>query len=123
MAQELASMETEKLAGGVQLVRLKGQRILESQTIDQIGTELTTLIDQANSSKLVVDFSNVEHLSSSVLGMLLTIDKKIQQQKGQLKLSGIRASIQEVFKITRLDQVFDIYPTLEEAIKDFVQTV
>jgi len=99
MAQELASMETEKLAGGVQLVRLKSQRILDGQAIDQVGTELTMLIDQANNPRLLVDFSNVEHLSSSALGMLLTIDKKTQQQKGQLKLCGIRPSIQEVFKL------------------------
>ena len=118
----MAATETEKLTGGVQLVRLKSHKILDGQSIDQIGRELSIVIDQAKAIKLLVDFSKVEHLSSSALGMLLTIDKKIQEQKGQFKLCGIRASIQEVFKITRLDQVFDIYPTVEQAVKDFVQT-
>ena len=123
MAEELAATETEKLTGGVQLVRLKSHKILDGQSIDQIGRELSIVIDQVKAIKLLVDFSKVEHLSSSALGMLLTIDKKVRQQKGQLKLCGIKPSIHKVFQITRLDRVFQTYPTLEEAIKDFVQAV
>ena len=122
MAQEMAILERQELLSGIQLVRVKKQSILDDLDINHINMELSKLIAEQQVTKLLLDFSAVEHCSSAALGMLITINNQIHQQKGVLKLCNIRPNIYEVFKITRLDQLFDIYDTLEDALQSFNQT-
>jgi len=51
--------------------------------------------------------------------MLITLRKKIEQGGGKLRLSDINTQIFEVFKITRLNKVFDIFPTIDQARTNF----
>ena len=51
--------------------------------------------------------------------MLITLNKLIEGTSGNLKLSEITPQIYEVFKITRLNKLFDIYDTRDEALKSF----
>jgi anti-sigma B factor antagonist len=61
----------------------------------------------------------VEHLSSAALGVLITLNKQVSDSKGKLKLSDITPQIYEVFKITRLNKLFDIHDTAEKALSTF----
>jgi anti-sigma B factor antagonist len=47
--------------------------------------------------------------------MLITLDKQVKESKGSLKLSNINPQIYEVFKITRLNKLFDIHEEASEA--------
>jgi anti-sigma B factor antagonist len=47
------------------------------------------------------------------------MDKKVKAAKGKLRLCNIRADILEVFKITRLDKLFTIFPNQEKALEGF----
>lgn len=104
---------------GVQMVEFTDRKILDELTITQIGEDLANLVRANDGIKLLLNFKNVEHLSSAALGMLITLDKQIKEQQGTLKLSNIRAQILEVFKITRLNKLFDIQDTAEKAIQSF----
>ena len=103
-------------AGGISVVELLDKKMLDEACIAQIGEELSGMIAEADSIGLVMDFTNVEHMSSSALGMLITVHKRVQEKNGQLLLCGIRPSIFEVFKITRLDEIFQIYSGRDEAV-------
>ena len=61
----------------------------------------------------------MEHLSSAALGVLITLNKQVTEHKGTLKLSDIAPQIYEVFKITRLNKLFDIHDTAEQALGTF----
>jgi anti-sigma B factor antagonist len=67
----------------------------------------------------LLNFSNVEFLSSAALGKLITLDRKVKAAKGRLKMSNIRPEIFEVFQITKLNKVFDIRKDEVEAISAF----
>jgi anti-sigma B factor antagonist len=73
------------------------------------------LIDSA--VNLVIDFSSVRFLSSAVLGLLIRISKRINENKGRLKLCCISPRIYDIFKITRLDEIFEIYPDVKKAMQ------
>ncbi len=105
-------------AGGVAIVELADRKILDEATISQIAEKLYRLVDQAEAPRLVVDFVNVSHMSSGALGMLITLHKRIREKRGQFRLCNIRPSIYEVFVITRLNEVFRICGTRDEAISD-----
>jgi anti-sigma B factor antagonist len=107
-----------KRSEDVSVVEFADRKILEL-AIQEIGEELHQVVDCEPSIKLLLNFKNVDHLSSAALGMLITLNKKVKEQNGDLKLSDINRQIFEVFKITRLNRVFDIHNTADEALAQF----
>ncbi len=69
--------------------------------------------------KLLLDFANVDHLSSAALGMLININNRIKQRNGQLRLANIKPQILEVFQITRLNKLFRICEGRPQALASF----
>ncbi|MCK4340690.1 MAG: STAS domain-containing protein [Phycisphaerae bacterium] len=110
-----------KRSGDVSVVQFADRKILEELSIHEIGEELRTLAESEPKIKLLLDFENVDHLASAALGMLITLHKKVQEQNGALKLSNINRQIFQVFKITRLNRVFDIHDTADKALASFEQ--
>jgi len=97
------------------IVTFIDERILEEKDIRALQESITSVIEQAERMNLILDFCNVRFLSSAVLGLLIRISKKIYEGDGQLKLCNITPKIYEIFKITRLTKIFDIYPDLKGA--------
>ena len=112
-----------KDSNGVSIVQFADRRILDELAILEISEELSKLVESKAGGNVVLSFKSVEHLSSAALGMLITIKKKVEETQGNLKLSDINPQIFEVFKITRLNKVFDIQPSLDKAIAAFRATV
>jgi anti-sigma B factor antagonist len=103
----------------VRVVEFTQSKILDEANIADIGQTLNVLVDETDPPKLLLDFANVDHLSSAALGMLININNRVKQQNGQLRLTNIKPPIQEVFNITRLNKLFRIYPTRAEALASF----
>lgn len=102
----------------ITIVEFVDRNILDEANIQMIGEEIASLIEANPALKLLISFANVDHLSSAALGTLITINNKLRQ-KGQLRLANIDPQIYEVFVITRLNNIFKILPTTDEAIKSF----
>ena|ERR1035437_1758919 len=102
----------------ITVVELMDKKILDESSISQITEELQKLTDPPGEPLLVLDFTNVGHMSSSALSMLITLHKRVKEKHGQLRLCNIRPTIFEVFKITRLNEVFGISPTREKAVAE-----
>ncbi len=94
--------------GAVTVVELADRKILDEINIMQIGEQLSQLVSAADVPMLVLDFSNVEHMSSSALGVLITLHKRIREKAGQMALCCIQPTIREIFEITRLNEIFTI---------------
>lgn len=103
----------------VVIVEFVDRKILEEMVIQEIGDELNKLVEAEPGIRLLLDFTNVDHLSSAALGMLITLDKKVKEQSGALRLANINKQIFEVFKITRLNKLFAIFATTNDAMADF----
>jgi len=103
----------------VRIVEFTNNKILDEGNIAEIGQTLGVLIDERNNPKLLLDFANVDHLSSAALGMLINVNNKIKQKDGQLRLANIKPQIFEVFVITKLNKLFKIRPTRVEALSSF----
>ncbi len=104
--------------GEVSVVQFKDRKILDESNIQEMGRELFELVEPKR-AKILLNFMNVEFLSSAALGKLITLDKKLKAAKGQLKLSNIRPEIYEVFAITRLNKLFDIHDDEADALATF----
>lgn len=121
MAQQATRLKVSDL-GGVALVEFSDRKILDELCIHEIQEELSGILDKGNVGNLLLSFKNVEHLSSAALGMLITLKKRVEENKGKLKLSDINPQIFEVFKITRLNKIFDIHPSQDKARASFQES-
>ncbi len=105
----------------VRVVLFTNNRILDEANIADIGNTLKGLIEDKENPKLLLDFGSVDHLSSAALGMLINANNSIKQRNGQLRLANIKPQIYEVFVITKLNKLFRILPSREEALASFNQ--
>lgn len=105
--------------GEVTVVRFVDRKILDEANIQELGQELFRLVEEDHRTRLLLNFSSVEFLSSAALGKLITLDKKVKAHKGKLKLSNIRPEIYEVFAITKLNKLFDIRDDEADALANF----
>ncbi len=101
---------------GVTNVEFVESNILDEVCIRRIGDEITTIIDRKGQPRLILNFQNVSALSSSALGMLITLNTKIGDKKGKLALACIKGPIVDVFRITKLDQAFEMHDSMASAL-------
>ena len=106
---------------GVTVVSFVDTKIVTEESIQEVGDQLYQLVDVEGKDKLLLNFGNVQYLSSAALGKLINLKKKVGGKKppGKLKLCCIHPDLLEVFRITRLDQVFDISPNEQAALDKF----
>ncbi len=90
----------------VTIVRFQESSILDTLLIQRISDELSRLVDAKYTRKLVLDFTDVKFLSSSALGVLVTLKKKSDAIKGEVVLCGLRKDLRKIFKITSLEKLF-----------------
>lgn len=103
----------------VNVVQFLERKILDELSIKEIGEELFELVDVHKKHRLLLNFEAVEFLSSAALGKLITLNKKVRAVKGEMRLCCIHPDIAEVFRITKLDKLFDICETEEQALAKF----
>jgi anti-sigma B factor antagonist len=111
-------LEVEHI-GDVTVVNFLDRKILDEQNIQRIGDQLFGLVDNDGARKVLLNFSNVEYLSSAALGKLITLNKKLQAAGGRLILCNIDPQIYEVFEITKLDKFFKIHKEEQAALQAF----
>ena len=101
----------------ITVVRFHDRKIIDELQILRIGERLREIALAERSPKMVLDFSAVEYLSSRALSELINLNRQVDQRGGQLALVGIHPQIYEVFKITRLNKLFRIDNSVEDAMK------
>ncbi len=65
--------------------------------------------------QLVVDLSQVSYIDSSGLAVLIEGMQNVAAYGGKFALAGLQDGVRPIFEIARLDQVFEIYPTVDAA--------
>jgi len=103
----------------VTVVRFVDRKILDTANIQELGNELFELVESDNRQRLLLDFSGVEFLSSAALNKLILLERSVKKHGGQLKLCCLRPEIQEVFEITRLNQMFEVFDGQSDALAAF----
>ncbi len=107
MSQKRDRIQVED-EGDIAIVHFVDKKILDEQNITAVGDQLFQLVDEMGRRKLLLNFKNVDFLSSAVLGKLVTLNRKVQGARGKLVLCNLNKDLLEVFKITRMDKLFPI---------------
>jgi anti-sigma B factor antagonist len=114
MEQSKVSVEN---IGGAVVVTVLGERLLEDADIRTVHGSITNILERTPRARLVIDFRNIRFLSSAVLGLLIRASKRVYEKGGAMRLCGINPKVLEIFRITRLDKIFDIHPDVKDAVE------
>lgn len=104
---------------GVTVIRFMESKITDPVRIEELGRELTRLIDTEHPHKVLLNFDKVDYLSSEALRVFLLLHKNIAARGGALKLCQVAPQILEIFQITGLEKLFAIRPTEVDALAEF----
>jgi anti-sigma B factor antagonist len=103
--------------GALTRVEFTERSIIDEVVIQRIGQEVLHAVETQAVPKLLMDFSGVQHLSSAALGVLITVNGKVKTKGGKMALCQIAKPIFEVFRITKLDKLFQVHDSADAASK------
>ncbi len=91
------------------------EKRLDASSAVNFKTELKKQIDAGNKD-IIIDLSEVDFIDSSGLGSLVSILKMVASE-GTLSITGLQKKTEQIFKLTRMDTVFRLYPSVTEALE------
>jgi anti-sigma B factor antagonist len=80
-----------------------------------VTASLNTMIEK-KPKQLVVDLSRVTYIDSAGLATFIEGMQKVEAYGGKFALAGLQETVRSIFEISRLDQVFQIYPDVDTAL-------
>ena len=115
MSQNLPTYERR---GIVTCVRLGREfESLDETSLAEIREEMLENACKADPPRVLIDLSNVKFFGSSFIEVLFHIWNKVTKiDNGRFGICGLSAYCIEVLQITQLDKLWQLYPTLDEAV-------
>ena len=95
------------------VVPLKGE--IDLHVSPTVTASLNEVIDK-KPDRLVVDLSDVSYIDSAGLAALIQAMQKVEGYGGKFMLDGLQETVRSIFEISRLDQVFQIFPDADAAL-------
>ena len=110
------TFSVRKESNGVVVVAVDGQLIVGNR--QELKQRILDALE-AGDRKFLVDFSRTGYIDSSGLGVLVSLPKKIRDQGGDLRLAGLNEDLKTLFELTKLDTLFGISDSPDEALTAF----
>ena len=113
MKKDPASSNTTPLQSRSNVVPLKGE--IDLHVSPTVTAALNDVIDK-KPERLVVDLSDVSYIDSAGLAALIQAMQRVEGYGGKFMLAGLQETVRSIFEISRLDQVFQIFPDADAAL-------
>jgi anti-sigma B factor antagonist len=110
------ALRESRQGNGVLVVHVEGQLVITNRA------ELKDLVQErlaAGDRRFVLDFTQTPYIDSSGLGALVTIARRIREEGGDVRLAGLNDDLRQLFELTKLDTLFSISATPEQALAAF----
>ena len=98
---------------GIIILRLLGR--LDASSSPLLQNRLNVLLKEPHKI-ILLDFSNIDYLSSAGLRVLLSFTKKYKENEKRLSIFSVTEDVMDIIKLTGFDKILDIYKNEKEAI-------
>ena len=105
-------LSVDYATSGASVIVVSGE--IDVHTAPELKERLSTLVEHGT-YRLILDMEDVEFLDSTGLGALISGLKRVRAHDGSIDIVCTHSRILRIFDITRLDHVFDIYDTVDDA--------
>jgi anti-sigma B factor antagonist len=110
---ETMPIDARQVGSGVAVVTVSGRLVLGAE-VERLDTVLSELLTKEQ-KRIVFDLSAMDYADSSGIGTLVSCITKVRKAGGELRVAGVNPRIQRIFKMTGVDTLMSMYPTLAEA--------
>lgn len=92
---------------------LEPSGVLDGNSANDLCNEIVSHIQQG-STMILLNFQNIDFMNSSGIGALVAMLKVARKQKCQIFVCELSSQVKAIFKITKLDKLFNIFETEED---------
>jgi anti-sigma B factor antagonist len=104
---------------GVPVVRFRDRQLFDDRTVREVAEQVFAATPAAGPICMILDFTGVEQISSSLLGKLILLQRRVDASGGKLRLCEMSNVVRSVFKTSNLDRLFGIDRDAREALEAF----
>ena len=115
----MSTMKSRQV-GTIAILTPKGY-LTGGEETEELERAIKQLGEEGN-KHLIINLSETQHLNSTALGVLISAHSSYVRRGGQMKLCAVDKRIENIFVITKLSLVFDVFPTEQQAIASFAET-
>lgn len=102
---------------GISIIRLSGQ-LMGGPDADAVRDTILSILNEGYKN-ILVDLKDVSWVNSTGLGILISSHITVSNNGGDLRLMRVSKRIDSIFMVTRLNTVFQVFDTEEEAVASF----
>ena len=109
---------TKEVRGDIAILHLKGEMLGGPELSERFPDEFKKIIDEGI-KKIVIDMEKIRRMNSTGLGILMRCYTSLKNSGGELKLVYLSESVKGVLLLTKLNTIFDIHRSLDDAVGAF----
>lgn len=113
----ILTVERRQIPPDISVLELKGRIVLGNNSRD-VELKLGELLHE-QARKIIFDVSGLTMLDSTGIGILVVCQGKINKEGGTLRLAGANGSVEDTIKITNVDKILKLFPSVDEAAASF----
>ena|SRR5438309_2949561 len=104
---------------GVRVIRFRERQLFEDRTVREAADQVFAATPATGPIRLILDFTGVDLVSSSLLGKLILLQRRVDASGGKLRLCEMSNAVRAVFKTSNLDRLFAIDRDRRESLEAF----
>lgn len=95
---------------------------LDEAKLDQFSKLLLSTVDRAKPPVVLLDLAQADFIGSTFLGILVRAWKRLRDRQGRLALCHVNEVCGDVLHASKLDTIWEVFPTREDAIRELAET-
>ncbi|HKI20095.1 MAG TPA: STAS domain-containing protein [Isosphaeraceae bacterium] len=105
---------------GLKVVRFLDHHLFDERTVREAAEQIAAILPNDGSPiRLVIDFSDVDLISSTFLSKLILLQRRVDGTHGKLRLCELSSVLEQVFRTSNLDRLFKIDRDQRAAVESF----
>lgn len=105
---------SHRIENGICIVSIEGNIALDG--VNEAKAFLKPHLESGEVKGIVINFEKVNFIDSSGIGLIVSVFKTMQERSGSFAITNLSKKNEEIFTITRLNKILNIFPTESEAI-------
>jgi anti-sigma B factor antagonist len=94
---------------GIKVIRFNDHQLFDERTVREVAEQISaSLPNDGSPIRLILDFTDVSLISSTLLSKLILLQRRIDGTRGRLRLCELSPVLQQVFRTSNLDRLFAI---------------
>ncbi|MBN1347289.1 MAG: STAS domain-containing protein [Phycisphaerae bacterium] len=113
---EIEGIISEVEQDGTIIIRFNREQIFDIETAEELAVEFKRLVEEKGGRQWIIDFSGLELIITPVVSGLISALRSDREVGGDIYLCSMGETVKRVITLARLDRVFTVFETLEQAL-------